>query len=45
MRLVVVVLDLGERFAGDGEVVGQVVVAGGDDQLADAMGTGAAEAV
>src|ERR1039457_2706259 len=45
MRLVIVVLDLGERFAGDGEVVGQVVIAGGDDQLAGAMGDGAVEAV
>ena len=35
--LVVVVLHLAEIFAGDSEVVGQVVVAGGDDELASAM--------
>ena len=45
MRLVVVVLDLGEVFAGNVQVVGQIVVAGGDDQLARAMLEGAAEAV
>ena len=45
MRLVVVVLDLAEVFAGDVEVVGQIVVAGGDDELACAMLEGAAEAV
>ncbi len=37
MRLVVVVLDLGQVFAGDAEIVGQIVVAGGDDELAGAM--------
>ena len=37
VRLVVVVLDLVEIFAGDSEVVGQIVVAGGDDELASAM--------
>jgi hypothetical protein len=34
MRIVVIVHDFGQVFAGDAEVVGQVVVAGGDDQLA-----------
>ena len=45
MRLVVVVLDLAEVFAGNSEVVRQIVVAGGDDQLACAMVQRAAEAV
>ena len=36
--LVVVVLDLGEVFAGNVEVVGQVVVAGGDDEFSGAVG-------
>ena len=36
--LVVVVADLAEVFAGDAEVVGQVVVAGGDDEFAGAVG-------
>ncbi len=43
--LVVVVLDLGEVFAGDVEVVGQVVVAGGDDEFAGVVGDRAAELV
>ena len=34
MRLAVVVRHLGQIFAGDIEMVGQIVVAGGDDQLA-----------
>ncbi len=34
MRLVVVVVDLAEVFAGDAHEVGQIVVAGGDDELA-----------
>ena len=45
MRLVVVVLDLAQVFAGNVQVVGQVVVAGGDDQLARAVLERAAEAV
>ena len=42
---VVVVVDFGEVFAGDVEVVGQVVVAGGDDELAGAKFGGAVEAI
>jgi len=45
MGLVVVVADLGELFAVDAEVVGQVVVAGGDDELAGAQGGVAMELV
>ncbi len=45
VRIVVVVEDLAEVFAGDVEVVRQVVVAGGDDELAGAMRERAAEAV
>jgi len=42
---VVVVLDLAEIFAGDSEIVGQVVVAGGYDEFTGAMSDWAAEAV
>ena len=45
MRLVVIVVDFREVFAGDAEVVGEVVVAGGDDELAGAEGLGAGETV
>src|ERR1019366_7078454 len=43
--LVVVVLDLAEVLAGNTEVVGQVVVAGGDDELAGAVGDGPGEVI
>ena len=45
MRVVVVVLDLGEVFAGDVHHVGQVVVAGGDDDFARGVAVLAAEVV
>ena len=41
----IVVLDLGEIFAGDAEVVGEIVVAGGDDELVGAMDELASELV
>lgn len=41
----IIVLDLGEIFAGNAEVVGKVIVAGGDDELACAMDEFAAELV
>ena len=45
MRIVVVVLHLAELFAGDVEFVGQVVVSGGEDELARAVSEWASEAV
>ncbi len=45
MGLVIIMLDLGEIFAGNAEVVGQVIVAGGDDELAGAMNEFASELV
>src|ERR1035437_6744737 len=44
-RVEVVMMDLAEVFAGNVEVVGQVVVAGGDDQLAGMNRASAAKAV
>lgn len=45
MRFVIVMLDLGKIFAGNAEVVWQVIVAGGDDELAGAMDEFASELV
>jgi hypothetical protein len=45
VRIVVVMLHLAELFAGDVEFVGQVVVSGGEDELARAVSEWASEAV
>src|SRR5580698_5661363 len=45
MRVVVIVVHLAEVFARNAEIVGQVVITGGDDELAGAKDIRTAEAI